>query len=234
MNEEEARRTVDQMAKFILQEADDKSKEIESRALEEYDIEKTKIIQASKVKTHAEYDKKRKQFEVTKKIARSNAINATKLRKMEARNQGIENIIEEARLDLAANVTKDKNAYKKLLKELIVESWLRIDEREIKVRCRKEDQSLVEGVLEDAKKDYLDLLEDATGTRPTGAKIALNKESYLPPGPKKGEEGLSCCGGIELSAYTDRLKCNNTLDHRLSLCFSDSIPLIRSTLFPDL
>lgn len=59
----EAQRQIQQMVKFILNEARDKAQEIEARSLEDFNIEKLKLVQQMKDKIRQEYDKKAKKLE---------------------------------------------------------------------------------------------------------------------------------------------------------------------------
>lgn len=55
---------IQQMVKFILNEAKDKAQEIEARALEDFNIEKLKLVQQMKDKIRQEFEKKAKKLEV--------------------------------------------------------------------------------------------------------------------------------------------------------------------------
>jgi len=50
MNDQEATQQIKQMENFILKEAQDKSEEIESKGLEEFGIEKFRIVTSQKEK----------------------------------------------------------------------------------------------------------------------------------------------------------------------------------------
>lgn len=64
----EAQAQIQQMVKFILNEAKDKAQEIEARALEDFNIEKLKLVQQMKDKIRHEFDKKAKQLEVQRSM----------------------------------------------------------------------------------------------------------------------------------------------------------------------
>lgn len=66
----EAQRQIQQMVKFILNEARDKAQEIEARSLEDFNIEKLKLVQQMKDKIRQEYDKKAKKTRNTKSYVR--------------------------------------------------------------------------------------------------------------------------------------------------------------------
>lgn len=56
------------MVRFILNEAKDKAQEIEARALEDFNIEKLKLVQQMKDKIRQEFDKKAKKLEVQRSM----------------------------------------------------------------------------------------------------------------------------------------------------------------------
>ena len=45
-------------------------------------------------------------------------------------------------------------------------------------------------------------------------------------------EAHACSGGVLLLARGGRLRCDNTLDARLGLCFTDLKPVVGKMLFP--
>merc|ERR1719235_2340156 len=87
MDDKEAERQIQQMVNFILNEAKDKAEEIEAKALEDFNIEKLKLVQQMKDKIRQEHVRKSKQVETQRAIARSTAINQSRLQKIAARNE---------------------------------------------------------------------------------------------------------------------------------------------------
>lgn len=67
-DDQEAQAQIQQMVKFILNEAKDKAQEIEARALEDFNIEKLKLVQQMKDKIRQEFDKKAKKLEVQRSM----------------------------------------------------------------------------------------------------------------------------------------------------------------------
>ena len=57
-----------QMVQFIHQEAREKAAEIKLKTDEEFNIEKLRMVEAEKQKIRAEYERKEKQVEVTKRM----------------------------------------------------------------------------------------------------------------------------------------------------------------------
>merc|ERR1712050_806464 len=78
-----------QMKLFIMNEAKDKAEEINARALQDFGVEKLKFLNEEKEKIRKEYDRKLKQMDTQKAIARSSAINRSRLEKIKCRQEVI-------------------------------------------------------------------------------------------------------------------------------------------------
>jgi hypothetical protein len=104
----------------------------------------------------------------------STELNAARIKLLRAQDDVVTGMKESAG-DALLRVTKDANAYKRVLKGLIVQSLLRLREPALVLRCREADRSLVEAVLEVAKKEYA---EKAKVNLP---KIIIDGKVYLPP-----------------------------------------------------
>eukprot|EP01069_Polyplicarium_translucidae_P010707 Polyplicarium_translucidae@DN3393_c0_g1_i12.p7 len=167
MDDADAQRQIQQMVNFILNEARDKSQEIEAKALEDFNIEKLKLMQQMKDKVRQDFQKKAKQMEVQRAIARSSAINKARLKKIAARQKVIEDIQGQTATSLANINKKDPAKYRSLLIELIVQSALCMLEDSLYVRCREEDKATVEGLLKDAEKRYAEVIFSLAGARKT-------------------------------------------------------------------
>ena len=61
-------KSLEQMRSFILQEATEKVREIESKAREDFYIEKNRLAQEEKDKIRAEYERKNSQIAVKRRM----------------------------------------------------------------------------------------------------------------------------------------------------------------------
>merc|ERR1719414_809372 len=96
-----------QMTQFILNEAKDRAEEITSKALQEFTIEKLKVVNSTKEKICQEYARKAKQIETQQAIARSTAINKSRLEKIKARQDMIGKIAEDAKASLVEQMKSE-------------------------------------------------------------------------------------------------------------------------------
>merc|ERR1712146_842138 len=106
------------MTQFILNEAKDKSEEIATKALEEFSIEKYKIVTAEKNKIRKEYERKAKQNETQAAIARSTAINRSRLEKIKTR-QDILGLVSEASKEAILRQLANETSHKEFVTKLI-------------------------------------------------------------------------------------------------------------------
>ncbi|CBI31168.3 unnamed protein product, partial [Vitis vinifera] len=207
MNDADVSRQIQQMVRFILQEAEEKANEISVSAEEEFNIEKLQLVEAEKKKIRQEYERKAKQVEIRRKIEYSMQLNASRIKEL-------------------LRVSDDTNGYKMLLKGLIVQSLLRLKEPAVLLRCREIDLGPVESVLGEAKQEYADKAKVHV------PKVTIDNLVYLPPPPSSVDShSLFCSGGVVLASQDGKIVCENTLDARLDVVFRQKLPEIRKLLF---
>ncbi|XAR68693.1 hypothetical protein NMG60_11000029 [Bertholletia excelsa] len=224
MNDADVSKQIQQMVRFIRQEADEKANEISVSAEEEFNIEKLQIVDAEKKKVRQEHGRKSKQVEVRKKIDYSMQLNASRIKFLQAQDDVV-NAMKEAASKELLRIANDKKGYKKVLKGLIVQSLQRLKEPAVLLRCREIDVGMVESVLEEARKEY------AEKAKVQPPKITIDKIVHLPPPPGKAESpGPSCSGGVVLASQDGKIVCENTLDARLDVIFHQKLPEIRKSL----
>lgn len=225
MNDADVSKQIQQMVRFIRQEAEEKANEISVSAEEEFNIEKLQLLEAEKKKIRQEYERKAKQVEIRKKIEYSMQLNASRIKVLQAQDDVMSGMKNSTSKELV-RVSQDKNAYKKLLKGLIVQSLKRLKEPSVLLRCREVDVSLVDSVLEEAKREY------AEKVKVNAPSVTLDKRVYLPPPPTSADTlGPSCSGGVVLASQDGKIVCENTLDARLDVIFRQKLPQIRKSLF---
>ncbi|CAL5187395.1 unnamed protein product [Lathyrus oleraceus] len=225
MNDADVSKQIQQMVRFIRQEAEEKANEISVSAEEEFNIEKLQLVEADKKKIRQEYERKEKQVDVRKKIEYSMQLNASRLKVLQAQDDLVNKMKEAAAKELL-NVSGDPEVYGSLLKDLIIQSLLRLKEPSVLLRCREVDLPLVEDVLESAAQEYA---EKANVHVP---EVVVDKDVYLPPAPSHhNPHDLHCSGGVVLASHDGKIVFENTLDARLDVLFRNKLPTIRKELF---
>lgn len=159
------------MTAFIKQEAMEKSREIQLKADEEFAIEKSKLVRQETQSIDQQYEKKFKQAAMSQQITRSTSANKTRLRVLQARQELLDKLFEDARKKIAEKSKEDN--YGETLKGLILEAMYLIAEPKIGLRCRKEDKDKVSKAADEAAKDY----KDNTGN---DIEPVISDKDYLP------------------------------------------------------
>lgn len=231
MNDSDVSKQIEQMVRFIRQEAIEKANEISVSAEEEFNIEKLQLVETEKKKIRQEYDRKQKQVEVRKKIEYSMQLNASRIKVLQAQDDFISSMRETTSKDLL-NVSHYKSQhlhnYEGLLRALIIQGLLRLNEPSVLLRCRKEDLHLVETVLDSAKEIY-------AGKEHVHTPEIVIDNIHLPPAPSDHDpHALSCSGGVVLASQDGKIVFENTLDARLDVIFRGKLPEIRKLLFAQL
>lgn len=140
------------MAEFILQEAREKAREIQTRADEEAEREKAAFIRAEKAAIDAEYAKKYKQLERSDQVAQSRARRKARFEVGFEKDRIVDTVFEEAHARLA-ELSKDEGEYRGRLKNLILQGLYKFRQTS-QVRVREADLNVAKGAVEDAIKEY--------------------------------------------------------------------------------
>ncbi|KAI3501376.1 hypothetical protein L1887_29242 [Cichorium endivia] len=228
MNDTDVSKQIEQMVRFIRQEADEKANEISISAEEEFNIEKLQLVEAEKKKIRQEYERKQKQVEVRRKIEYSMQLNASRIKVLQAQDDLVTAMREKASKDLL-NVSHYKSHhlhnYEGLLRALVIQGLLRLKEPSVLLRCRKDDVHLVASVLDSAKAKY-------AGKEHVHTPDIVIDSIHLPPAPSHDDpHALSCSGGVVLASRDGKIVFENTLDARLDVIFRGKLPEIRRLLF---
>ncbi|XP_077999810.1 V-type proton ATPase subunit E 1-like [Glandiceps talaboti] len=213
LSDADVQKQIKHMMAFIDQEANEKAEEIDAKAEEEFNIEKGRLVQQQRVKIMEYYEKKEKNLELQKKIQNSNLMNQARLRVLKEREDHVHALLDEATQRLGM-VTKDTNKYSKLLEGLIMQGLFQLLEKNVTIKCRREDVDLVQRILPKCIASYKQATKKDTN-------VTMDK-NYLGP---------DVSGGVEVSAHAGKIKVVNTLESRLDLISQQMLPEIREALF---
>lgn len=216
----EAQSQVTQMREFILNEAKDKAEEIDAKALQEFTIEKFKIVNATKDKVRQDMLKKQKQVETQLAIAKSTAINRSRLEKIKCRQETLGKMAEEAKVALKQQLS-NQAASQQFVTKLIVQGLLMLLEDEVQVVCKSSDDALVAACIGSAAQQYAEVIKKQTGASKS-VNVTLDRANKLPP---------SCMGGVKLGCAGSTITIDNTIDARLDLVLEQAKPNIRKLMF---
>mmetsp|Transcript_29441 Transcript_29441/g.51629 ORF Transcript_29441/g.51629 Transcript_29441/m.51629 type:complete len:221 (+) Transcript_29441:102-764(+) len=212
---------VTQMKEFILNEAKDKAEEIEAKALQEFNIEKMKMLEEAKEKLQQDYTKKQKATDTKNAIARSTAVNKSRLTKIEKRQEMLTLVKAGAEGKLTDKLKSEANS-KAFIEKLIVQGLLMLLEEEVTVQCAAKDDKVVESCFDSAAKQYTEVIKKETGATKK-VKLTLDKTKKL--------DIAKDLGGIVLTCQDGSIVIDNTIKARLGLVLDQAKPQIRKLLF---
>mmetsp|Transcript_70580 Transcript_70580/g.63381 ORF Transcript_70580/g.63381 Transcript_70580/m.63381 type:complete len:242 (-) Transcript_70580:58-783(-) len=219
-DDKDAKKRITQMINFILQEAREKADEIRMKADEEFQIEKGRILNPERLKLNQEFDRKFKDLEIKQKIERSTQVNKARLQVLEKRGELMKQVENDGYKRLSS-LKSDTNKYKEMLKNLMIQGFIRIDEETVVVRVVKEDLELAQSIFDDAVSEYKKIWKSSVGASdPINA--SLDKSRFLP---------ASVIGGVSVYARNDKICLDNTLQARLGVCQQALMPILRGRLF---
>merc|ERR1719235_261480 len=107
-----------------------------------------------------------KQVETQCAIARSTAINRSRLEKIKARQEVLGKVQEDVTRKLMQELN-DPGKHKKLITNLITQGLLMLLEDDVVVQCRDCDKSMVQGCLADAANLYAQTVKAQSGVTKT-------------------------------------------------------------------
>jgi len=214
LNDDDVKKQIDHMMAFIHQEAKEKADEIDSKAEEEFNIDKGRLVQQERLKVIGYYEKREKQIDLQRKIQRSNFLNQSRLQFLKTQDDHIQTVLDDARKKLG-EVVGDSARYKQVLLGLLTQCLFQLLEPVALIRCRSADLELVKEVRDDALKTYREKTKN-------DCDLQIDTTNHLP---------ADCAGGVELTAKQGRIKVTNTLESRLELLSRQMLPEIRTTLF---
>lgn len=238
---------------FVIQEAKEKSYEIEVRTLKEFEQETSAIVDKEVEVIRGVYEKKAREVETQFKIKRSTSINAARLENMQARNKAMMKLFSDSQFRVLKKIQSDSAFYQKLLVNLMVQGFIKLyGETTVVIRCLKRDLKLCQGAVKEAKEAYVNLVKAEMG-KEIKIEAVVEAERFLEERPlvdnnnvpldnydvelgareviSKSQDDKKCFGGIILTNQTGDIIVKNTLDVRCDLAFQDSLPIIREIMF---
>ncbi|RKP24405.1 ATP synthase subunit [Syncephalis pseudoplumigaleata] len=188
--------------------------EMDKLADEEFNINKGKIVMQESLQIDANAQRKMKQAEVQKKIAQSTLTNKARLQILAERENLLGELFDTVREKLTRIPDEDETAYRALLKNLLLQSFFQLMEKEVNIVCREADVAIVEAAMNEAKQEYENTAKQTSLIIIILLMVAVHS-----------------AGGVIVSAMHGRIKCSNTLETRLDLASELMLPEIRGLLF---
>ena len=186
------------MIKYIQQETDKKVAIIKKEAGKDADLEKEKIGKRM--------EKELEDYKTKMKIAQSQKMNKLRLEKLKVKIECVNTVFEEAKSQLVDKTKNNPEEYRSVLKNLMIQGFIKLLEENVNIICKKEDYNVVCGLVEQAKKEFLEKLKKETKKY---AKMTMNvtvdSKYHLPD---------TLMDGVFLTSLKSKIRLDNTLDKR--------------------
>ncbi|KAH8040357.1 hypothetical protein HPB51_010137 [Rhipicephalus microplus] len=191
-----------------------KVEEINTKAEEEFNVEKMRLVREQCAKYLVEWNAKKKKSDRIRKVDNSSTKSKGRLVLLQAMNDHVARVVNETRKNLVY-ITGKESRYKPFLERLILQGLYRLLDKDVVLSCRQKDEPLVRAAIPVAVKQF----RKRTGIQ---ANVAVDTENWL---------GEQSCGGVVLTSLQGRKKVVNTLAARLELIAQHTVPEIRAALF---
>ena len=198
----------------------DKILEIKISNKRELKSMKEKIMVEEKKKIEQSYNKKYNDEFTKKKIEISTTKNKANLDKMNIKNELVQKAVDETLEKIKSFAKPDNIDYKKLLKELILESMVKLLEKECYIKSRKEDTKYIQSIIKECENEFTQIMKKET-KRDYYCKLTLLEDEFI-------EDEY---GGIIMMNQDQKIIVNNGLKDRLMLTKEHNLPQIKKMLF---
>ena len=170
------------MILYIKQETEKKVSNIKKEADKEANLEKALIMKPEKEKITRKLEKELEDYKTKMKIAQSQKMNKLRLEKLKVKIDCVNSVFEDAKTQLVKKIKNNPEEYRKLLKDLLIQGFIRLLDDRINVICKKEDYEVVKGLINEAKNEFLNKLkkEAKKSAQINDLQITLDQKYFLP------------------------------------------------------
>ena len=168
MSQDPFQNNLNKMIQYINQETSKKVKNIQK------ETEKEKI--AKKI------EKELEDYKTKMKIEQSQKMNKLRLEKLKVKIDCVNLVFEDAKVKLAERMKNNPEEYKKMIKDLLVQGFIRLLDDKINILCKQEDFELVKSIIPEAKQEFLEKLkkEAKKSVQMPSFEVTLDDKHFLP------------------------------------------------------
>ena len=218
-----------ELKRFMIQEAHEKAFEIKVTSQRLFEKEKKNIVKEGIKRVDENVDKSRRELQTELNINRSTKVNKSRMKKMNARNDLMKNLVQETLTYLEEEFANpESDEYREVIKKLIMQGLIKLLEPKVLIKCREKDLDMINGLIEEVQNEYAELMQAETERDEYTVEIHVIEDNFIKEDTPAGK-----CGGIVLCSEDKLIVCSNTLNERLSLCYEESLPELRKKLFPN-
>ena len=137
------------------------------------------------------------------------------------RNDCLLEIKKEMITRLAEEMTNNRSRYLEAVKNLILQSMIKLLEPSLLIRCREDDKADIEGFTKELEEKYHSYMLEKTERDEYNCSLSVMEGDFLTDDVDQG------CGGVILYTENQRTVVPNMLVNRLNLAFEEFLPTIR-------
>lgn len=193
-----------QLKRMMRQDAHEKAFEMQVLGQRAYEEQRDKTIAEGEKKLKREFEGRLDDQRIKQKIEVSQLTNQTRLDKMKHRNDCMVNLRSTAIERLENDYGSGNPQYIETLKNLIVQTMIKLLEEEVELKVREDEVDLVNGMIEECEAKYSEIMMEET-TREYTTKLSVREDNFL----TDDEGGKS--GGIIAYAHRRKIVVSNTL-----------------------
>ena len=170
------------MIQYIKQETEKKVSNIKKEADKEANLAKALIVKPEKEKISKKIEKELEDYQTKMKIVQSQKMNKLRLEKLKVKIDCVNSVFEDAKTQLIKKIKNNPEEYKKILKDLLVQGFIRLLDDKVNVLCKKEDFDIVKSLIEEAKNEFLEKLkkEAKKSAQIENMQVTLDEKYFLP------------------------------------------------------
>ena len=170
------------MIQYIKQETEKKVSNIKKEADKEANLAKALIVKPEKEKISKKIEKELEDYQTKMKIVQSQKMNKLRLEKLKVKIDCVNSVFEDAKKELNKKIKNNPEQYKKILKDLLVQGFIKLLDDKINVLCKKEDFELVKSLLDEAKNEFLEKMkkEAKKSVQINDFNVTLDEKFFLP------------------------------------------------------
>ena len=170
------------MIQYIKQETEKKVSNIRKEADKEANLEKALIIKPEKEKISKKMEKELEDYKTKMKIAQSQKMNKLRLEKLKVKIDCVNSVFEDTRTQLIKKIRNNPDEYRKILKDLLIQGFIRLLDDRINVLCKKEDFEVVKSLMDEAKSEFLEKLKKKKkkSAQINALQVTLDERYFLP------------------------------------------------------
>ena len=182
MNQNPEQVNTSKIIQYIEAETKKKVESIKNEDVKEAELEKVLIIKPEKQKIQKKIEKELEDYKTKMKIQQSQKMNKLRLEKLKTKIDCVNLVFEDAKTQLVKKIKNNPEEYKKILKDLLIQGFIRLLDDKVNVLCKKEDYDLVKSLIDEAKNEFLEKMkkEAKKSVQLKDFSITLDGKFFLP------------------------------------------------------